>query len=144
MNFNEQSFNILVCNLTSEESWQEEKWGYVAEDTGLAYFPDLDREGREMYTVTHLASGFEMGASFYSETVAQAFIKQLLALEMDWHQPAKAIFEVPDMKAKFKQALRQAVQGKKSHIVPKDKKYAHPEHSEQLTQLSKEVAGYAI
>ncbi len=135
MNFTEQFFDILCLNINTGQSVKVPKYGYMAEGTGLAYYPDLDPEGEEIFPITHLASGLQAGPKFYSEDDSRAFIEKIAPL-IDWHQDAKAIFGIADLQAQIKRAVLE---------VAGDNEYSFSRTSKRcrkaLLQKSKEIAG---
>lgn len=136
MNFTEQKFNITVMHLETGESFKQERWGYVADGTGLAYYENLDNEGKENFVPIHLASGFALGIRFYSEVDCKVYIEAIAPL-MDWNQEAKAIFEEPELFPKIRKIASKIIQGDRSRIAKNFK----TEISKAIIAKSKELSG---
>lgn len=136
MKFIGQAFHITLLHFETKETFQHEQWGYIAEDIGLAYYPDLDEDGKEVFVPTHLASGFAMGIRFYSEADCKAYIEAIAPL-IDWNQDAKAMFEEPELFPRIRKIASGIIKGDRSRIA----KGFKTEINKAIVAKSKELAG---
>lgn len=98
MNFLEYFVPVAtISDMNNPDPITSNEWGYVADETGLGYYY---HEEKEMYVITHLASGLSVG-DLATQEQARAVIEQIAPLT-DWTQPSKVLFALPELPAQVR------------------------------------------
>jgi len=129
MNFLEYFVPVtMISDMNNPDPITYNEWGYVADETGLGYYW---HEGKDVYVVTHLASGLSV-ADLASEEHARACIEAIAPLT-GWTQPSKVLLALSALPNQVQQVVEQIT----------GVKWKSTKRGQKLVQIAREVAEQA-